>query len=93
MNRQVRGDRGKSDPIDAELAGRYVLGGQVQGAPGAGTGAIKALRQLQGTRRSAMKARTQAANLLHALLLTAPLLTAPLLTAPLISGPSSTRAR
>jgi transposase len=71
-NRRVRRNRGKSDPIDAEVAARNVLAGQVEGAPRAGTGAIEALRQLRTTRRSALKARTQAANLLHALLLTAP---------------------
>jgi len=32
----------------------------------------RALRQLRATRRAALKSRTQAANLLHALLLTAP---------------------
>ena len=71
-NRRVRRNRGKSDPIDAEVAARNVLAGQIQGAPRAGTGVIEALRQLRATRRSALKARTQAANLLHALLLTAP---------------------
>lgn len=71
-NRRVRRDRGKSDPIDAEVAARNVLAGQAQGAPKAGTGVIEALRQLRATRRSVLKARTQAANLLHALLLTAP---------------------
>ena len=71
-NRRVRRNRGKSDPIDAEVAARNVLAGQIQGAPRAGTGVIESLRQLRATRRSALKARTQAANLLHALLLTAP---------------------
>ena len=71
-NRRVRRNRGKSDPIDAEVAARNVLAGQVEGAPRAGTGVVEALRQLRATRRSALKARTQAANLLRALLLTAP---------------------
>lgn len=71
-NRRVRRNRGKSDPIDAEVAARNVLAGQIQGAPRAGTGVIESLRQLRATRRSALKARTQTANLLHALLLTAP---------------------
>ena len=39
---------------------------------GPGTNVIEALRQLRATRRAALKSRTQAANLLHALLLTAP---------------------
>lgn len=71
-NRAVRRRRGKSDQFDAEVAARNLLAGQVQGAPRAGTGVVEALRQLRAARRSAMKARTQAANLLHALLLTAP---------------------
>ena len=71
-DRRVRRDRGKSDPIDAEVAARTVLAGQVVGAPKAGNGAVEALRQLRATRRAALKARTQAANLLHALLVTAP---------------------
>src|SRR5690242_1235160 len=71
-NRRVRRNRGKSDPIDAEVAARNVLAGQIQGAPRAGTGVIESLRQLRATRRSALKARTQTANLLHALLVTAP---------------------
>ena len=71
-NRRVRGNRGKSDPIDAEVAARNVLAGQVEGAPRAGTCVVEALRQLRATRRSALKARTQASNLLRALLLTAP---------------------
>lgn len=49
-----------------------MLAGQAQGAPKAGAGVAEALRQLRATRRAAMKSRTQAANLLHALLLTAP---------------------
>jgi len=71
-DRRVRRDRGKSDPIDAEVAARNVLAGQVVGAPKAGSGATEALRQLRATRRAALKSRTQAANLLHALLVTAP---------------------
>ncbi len=67
-NRRVRCNRGKSDPIDAEVAARNVLAGQIQGAPRAGTGVTESLRQLRATRRSALKARTQTANLLHALL-------------------------
>lgn len=71
-DRRVRRNRGKSDPIDAEVAARNVLAGKDLGQPRNGSGPTAALRQLRTTRRSALKARTQAANLLRALLLTAP---------------------
>jgi transposase len=71
-DRRLRRDRGKSDPIDAEAAARAVLAEQALGTPKAADGPAEALRQLRATRRAAVKARTQAANLLHALILTAP---------------------
>jgi transposase len=71
-DRRVRRERGKSDPIDAEIAARSVLAEQALGTPKASGGASEALRQLRATRRAAVKARTQAANLLQALLVTAP---------------------
>jgi len=64
--------RGKSDPVDAEAAARAVLAGTAAAAPKAGTGAVERIRALHGARRSAVKARTQAANHLHALVVTAP---------------------
>ena len=45
---------------------------EAAGTPKAATGAVEAIRLLQVARRSAIKARTQAANQLHALLVTAP---------------------
>ncbi len=71
-NRRVRRTRGKSDPIDAEAAARAVLAGQDLIDPKSVLAVSESLRQLRATRRSAVKARTQAANLIHALLLTAP---------------------
>ena len=71
-NRRVRREHGKSDPIDAEMAARSVLAEQSLGAPKSTTSQSEALRQLRATRRAAVKARTQAANLLGALLVTAP---------------------
>ena len=71
-DRRARRAHGKSDPIDAELAARAVLAGQSLGEPKTGSGTCESLRQLRATRRAALKARTQAANQLHALLLTAP---------------------
>jgi transposase len=70
--RQARRRRGKSDPIDAEAAARAVQAGTVIGQPKAGDGQVEMIRTLRLARRSAMKARTQAANQLHALVITAP---------------------
>ena len=71
-DRQARRRRGKSDPLDAEAAARAVQAGTVNGQPKAGDGHVEMIRTLRLTRRSAMKARTQAANQLHALVVTAP---------------------
>jgi transposase len=70
--RRVRREHGKSDPIDAEMAARSILAEQSLGVPKSTSTPSEALRQLRATRRSAVKARTQAANLLGALLVTAP---------------------
>ena len=70
--RQDRRGRGKSDVIDAEAAARAVQAGTATAQPKAGDGPIEMLRTLQAARRSALKARTQAANQLHALVVTAP---------------------
>jgi transposase len=70
--RQARRRRGKSDPLDAEAAARAVQAGTVIGQPKAGDGQVEMIRILRLARRSAMKARTQAANQLHALVVTAP---------------------
>lgn len=64
--------RGKSDPIDAERAARAVLSGEAAGVPKSGDGRVEMIRALRGARRSAVKARVQAANLLQATLVTAP---------------------
>ena len=71
--RRPRHDRrGKSDPVDAEAAARAVLAGEAAGLPKAGDGRVEMLRTLRLARLSAVKARTQAANQLHALVVTAP---------------------
>jgi transposase len=70
--RQVRRRHGKSDPADAIAAARTVLAGEAAGPAKAQDGAVEALRLLLLTRRSALKARTQAANQLHAIVDTAP---------------------
>ena len=71
-HRQTRRRRGKSDPVDAEAAARAVLAGTATAQPKAGNGPVEMIRVLHVTRRAAMKARTQAANQLHALVVNAP---------------------
>jgi transposase len=71
-NRQMRRRRGKSDTVDAEAAARAALNGEATGQPKTRDGGVEAIRALRVARRSAIKARTQAANQLHALVATAP---------------------
>src|ERR671910_2831906 len=62
----------KSDSSDAEAAARAVLAGETSGVPKSGDGTVEMIRALRAARRSAVKARTQAANQLQALRVTAP---------------------
>ena len=71
-NRQHRRRHAKSDPADAIGAARAVQSLEANGTPKAATGTVEAIRLLQVARRSAIKARTQASNQIHALLITAP---------------------
>jgi transposase len=71
-NRQLRRRRGKSDPVDAEAAARTALSGQALGTPKSQDGPIEGMRLVRVERRSAIKARTQAANQLHGTLASAP---------------------
>lgn len=71
-NRQRRRRRGKSDPTDAEAAARAVLAGEAATIPKDRTGVVETIRILHLTRRSAVKARTQAGNQMKDLILTAP---------------------
>lgn len=71
-NRQRRRRRGKSDPTDAEAATRAVLAGDATVVPKDTTGPVEAVRILHLTRRSAVKAKTQAANQIKDVILTAP---------------------
>ena len=71
-DRRTRRRRGKPDTVDAEAAARAVQAGTATAQPKAGTGAMEMLRTLRVARQSAVKARTQAANQLHALVVTAP---------------------
>nr|WP_199315046.1 transposase [Streptomyces cadmiisoli] len=63
---------GKNDAIDAEAAARAVQAGTVIGEAKSQDGPMEMIRTLRLARRSAMKARTQAANQLHAVVVTAP---------------------
>ena len=71
-NRQHRRRFGKSDEADAIGAARAVLAGDAVGTPKSQTGQVEAIRLLRVARRSAMKARTQASNQIHAVIDTAP---------------------
>lgn len=63
---------GRNDAIDAEAAARAVHAGTVMGQAKSQDGPAEMIRTLRTARRSAMKARTQAANQLHAVVVTAP---------------------
>lgn len=71
-DRQQRRRQGKSDPTDAIAAARAVLSGQASVAPKTADGVVESIRILRIARSSAMKARTQAANQMHAVVVTAP---------------------
>lgn len=71
-DRRTRRAKGKSDPVDAEAAARATLAGTARGVPKARDGRVEMIRVLRVARRSAMHARTQAINQLHALVATAP---------------------
>jgi transposase len=63
---------GKSDSKDAESAARAVLAGETAGEPKSADGRVEMIRALRAARRSAVKARAQAANQLQGLRVTAP---------------------
>jgi transposase len=64
--------KGKSDSRDAEAAARTMLAGETAGEPKSGNGRVEMIRVLRAARRSAVKARTQAANQLRGVRVTAP---------------------
>jgi transposase len=71
-NRQRRRRLGKSDAVDAVNAALAVLAGEATAIPKSGDGPVEAIRVLRLTKRSAVIARTQAINQIHAALVTAP---------------------
>jgi transposase len=71
-DRSTRRRKGKSDPIDAEMAARAVLANLAHSTPKSGGGKVEMIRMLRCTRSSALKARTQALNQIQAFIVTAP---------------------
>lgn len=71
-NRQHRRRHGKSDPTDAEAAARAVLSGEAAATPKTRDGIVESIRVTQLVRRSAIKARSQAAHQIASLLHSAP---------------------
>jgi transposase len=70
--RSSRRNLQKSDPSDAYSAARAVLAGEASGVPKSSDACVEMIRALRAARRSAIKARTQAANQLQAFRVTAP---------------------
>ena len=70
-NRQLHCRRAKTDSTDAEAAARAALNGEATAQPKTADGPVEGIRMLPMVRRSALKARTQAANQLHAPVATA----------------------
>ncbi|MCY4517038.1 MAG: IS110 family transposase [Acidimicrobiaceae bacterium] len=71
-DRQRRRRHGKCDTVDAEAAARAALNGDAARTPTASGGPVDSVRVLRVARRSAIKARTQAANQIRDLIVTAP---------------------
>ena len=70
-NRQTRRRRAKTDTVDAETAARAALNGDATAVPKSADGCVEAIRTLSLARRSAVKARTVAANQINAVAVTA----------------------
>jgi len=68
----TRRRRGKSDPIDAEMAARLALTGKATTIPKQTDGIVESIRLLRVTRAGAVKARSAAMLQLSELIITAP---------------------
>jgi transposase len=68
----TRRRRGKSDPIDAEMAARQALAGHATVTPKLTDGIVESIRQLRLARDSAVKARTAALNQITEVIVTVP---------------------
>ncbi len=71
-NRQLRHQKGKSDPLDAESAARAVLSKQATVLPKSGTSVVEMIRHLKVARDTAVKSRTRAMVTLKTLIVNAP---------------------
>lgn len=71
-DRRSRRVNGKSDPLDAYAAAMAVVSGRARGIPKDRDGIVESIRKVHTIRRSAIKARTQCMNQIHAELLTGP---------------------
>ena len=71
-NRQMRRRRGKTDTVDAQAAARAALRGDADARPKSADASVEAIRMLSVARRSAVRARTAAANQITSLIVTAP---------------------
>lgn len=67
-DRAARHRKGKSDPLDAEVAARSVLAGTATAVPKDGDDVVETIRILKLTRDSAVKAQTQATNQIKSVL-------------------------
>lgn len=75
MDRPDRSDRrrrGKSDPLDAEMAARAVISGKRLSAPKGKSGKVEALRMLRLTRGGAVRSRIRALQLIRYHAISAP---------------------
>jgi transposase len=68
----TRRRRGKSDPIDAEMAARLFLAGKAKAIPKQTDGIVESIRLLRAARHSAVKSRSAAMVQLGGLIVTAP---------------------
>lgn len=71
-NRQARRRRGKSDPVDAEMAARAALSGEAKGQAKTRDGNVESMRVLRLVKLSARKDRTRALNQMRSIISTAP---------------------
>ena len=71
-DRSDRRRRGKSDPLDAEMAARAVISGRRLSAPKSKAGKVEALRVLRLTRAGAVRSRVKALQLLRNHAISAP---------------------
>jgi len=70
-DRATRRRRGKSDPVDAEAAAHAVISGRAGAKPKSGDGPVEQIRVFKIAKDSAVKAKRQAINQLHALVVNA----------------------